>query len=349
MYLASPGLARCLVDEPGLKADPVQNKFPIPERARMIDPRPIIASLPAKLQPCVQPGRPLSQLTTLRIGGPASLLCQVHNPEAARRFQALAMDLGAPYTVLGAGSNILAADEGYPGLVMQVATEDFRVSGQRITAGAGWNFDDLIARTLDCGLTGLEFASGIPGTLGGAIIGNAGCYGREIGEFLVAATVLRQDGQLVQMQAEDFGFRYRASRLRDRGDILLDATLQLSCGDKLQAVQERTRRIADRRLKHPVDLPTAGSYFKNLEPGSPGEKRQPAGGLLEQVGAKSMREGDACVFAGHANMIVNLGQASCSDVLRLAARMKQAVLNQFGVQLVEEVRYLGPPGSRVTT
>lgn len=309
----------------------------------MQEPQPLISQLPADLRPHAQPGRLLSQLTTLRIGGPVGLLCQVTNPTVAQRFQALARETGSPYSVLGGGSNILAADEGYPGLILQVATRDFEVAGRRVTAGAGWIFDELIARTLQGGLTGLEFASGIPGTLGGALMGNAGCYGHEIAEFLVEATVLLADGRLERLRADEFGFRYRATSLRERGHVLLDATLQLTEGDAAKASRERDRLITDRRRKHPIDLPTAGSYFRNLEPAQAGQPRRPAGELLEQVGAKKMREGDAAVFASHANMIVNLGRASCADVLKLADRLKLAVRERFAVELVEEVRHLAHP------
>ncbi len=303
---------------------------------------PLLDLLPSPLRAAALRDVPLRELTTLRVGGPAELVCPARNPDDARRFQAFAAERDLPFFVLGGGSNLLGADEGCRGLVLRVATADFAVAGDTVRAGAGLGFDDLIARTLAAGLTGLEFASGIPGTLGGALVGNAGCYGHEIGEFLVEALILRPDGRLETVGPEAFGFAYRATDLRETGSIVLEAVLRLGRGDLAAAGAERAERIADRRRKHPVDLPSAGSWFRNLPPAEPGGRRRAAGALLEEAGAKAMREGDAAVFPKHANIIVNLGHAGSADVLRLVARMRAAVRERFGVELVEEVRRCGP-------
>jgi UDP-N-acetylmuramate dehydrogenase len=254
----------------------------------------------------------------------------------------LALDRQIPFFILGGGSNVLADDRGFRGLILHVSTENLDRKGDTVRAGAGISFDGLIEHTLDMGLTGLEFASGIPGTLGGALIGNAGCYGHEIGEFLVEALLLRPDGRLETVGPEEFGFRYRETDLRETGTVVLEAVLRLQRGDVDQAANLRREKILDRRAKHPVDLPSAGSWFRNLPCAEPGGRRRAAGILLEQVGAKDMNEGDARVFAKHANMIVNAGRATSADVLKLATRMKMAVQEKFGVHLVEEVRYLEP-------
>jgi len=298
--------------------------------------------LPGGLRACVERGVPLRDLTTLQVGGPAALVCPAHNPEQARRFHEAALRSGLPWFVLGGGSNVLADDRGFSGVVMRVAGQACEMRGDVVTAAAGLGFDELIARTLRAGLTGLEFASGIPGTLGGALAGNAGCYGHEIREFVRQATVLTGDGDLVQVGCDDFGFRYRGTALRDAGSVVLEVVLQLSHGDVESACEERQAHLADRLAKHPVHEPSAGSWFRNLEPAEPGGRRQAAGALLEQVGAKAMREGDAAVFPRHANIIVNLGRAGSGDVRRLAARMRDAVRDRFGVTLEEEVRYLDP-------
>jgi UDP-N-acetylmuramate dehydrogenase len=291
----------------------------------------------------VQLACPLSGLTTLRIGGPAGLVCAVENIDAARRFLDLAAGHGLPWTCLGGGSNVLADDSGYAGLIMLVRTRELEVRGDTVRVGAGWDFDAVIAETLRQGLTGLEFASGIPGTVGGALVGNAGCYGHEIGEFLVEATVLRTDGRLEILGPADLGFAYRTSALKGRGDVVLDLVLALERGDVAAAAALRAEHIADRRRKHPWDQPSAGSYFKNLPPPRPGERRQAAGALLEAVGAKDMRVGGAAVFPRHANIIINTGDATAADVLTLADRMRQAVRQRFGVDLEPEVRHLVDP------
>jgi UDP-N-acetylmuramate dehydrogenase len=313
-----------------------------PEEALVTSRHPLLDQLPDDLRAVVRTGVPLRDLTTLRIGGPAELVCPVRNADDARRFQAFAARHDVPLAILGGGSNLLGADEGCRGMLLRIAADTFEVRGDTVTAGAGLGFDDLIARTLRAGLTGLEFASGIPGTLGGALVGNAGCYGHEIGEFVLEAEVLRPDGRVEVIGPGDFGFAYRATALRETGAVVLGATLKLGRGDLHAAGDERREHIEDRRRKHPVDLPSAGSWFRNLPPATPGERRRAAGVLLEQVGAKEMREGDAAVFPRHANIIVNLGRATCADVVRLVARMRRAVHDRFGVDLVEEVRRLGP-------
>ena len=298
----------------------------------------------------VRAAYPLTDLTTFRIGGPGGLICPVTNIDDARRFLDFAENEDLPWTCLGGGSNLLADDEGYAGLVLLIRTNRFEIQGDTVHVGAGWDFDTLVAETLDHGLTGLEFASGIPGTVGGALVGNAGCYGREIGSFLLEATVLRPDGKVVTCGPEDFAFVYRNSDLKRRGDVVLDLVLQLARDDLAAAGRERQEHLDDRRRKHPTDVPCAGSYFKNLPPAAPGQWRRPAGQLLEEVGAKSMHEGGAAVFAGHANIIVNRGGATSSDVLLLADRMRAAVRTRFGEELEAEVQHLvTPPQSRTDT
>jgi UDP-N-acetylmuramate dehydrogenase len=293
---------------------------------------------PGSVIPCA----PLRTLTTLRIGGPAGLVGRVQNVAQAQEFQAFAAAHGLACDRLGGGSNILADDAGFPGLLLKVETSGFVCRGDAVRAGAGWSFDDLIATTLREGLVGLEFASGIPGTLGGAVVGNAGCYGQEIGDFVAEATVLRPDGRVVTMGPEGFAFTYRDSALKATRAVVLEVVLQLRRGDAGAAGARREELIADRRRKHPCGQPTAGSWFKNLPPAEPGGRRRPAGALLEAVGAKEMREGGAAVFDRHANIIVNAGNATSADVLRLADRMRAAVRERFQVDLEREVRHLGP-------
>ncbi len=305
----------------------------------------IIERLPAPLRELARPHVPLGTLTTLGIGGSAAVLCPIRNAEQAQRFQAFCGESSTPLTILGGGSNILADDAGFPGLVLQMSDERLEFRGDLLTVGSGASFDEMIRRSLEAGLTGLEFASGIPGTVGGAMVGNAGCYGHQIGDFLVEAHVLREDGRLETVGPEYFGFEYRRTRLQGSGDILLGVSLRLSRGDLAAATASRDEKIADRRRKHPINEPCAGSWFKNLPPAEPGGRRRAAGVLLEEVGAKKMTVGGAAVFARHANIIVNRGDATSADVLTLADRMKSAVSERFGVVLEPEVKYLCPPAT----
>lgn len=315
---------------------------PHPREGPLFDPEKFLSRCPADLRERVTASRSLRDMTTLRVGGAAGLVCSLGTPEEARRFQDISRSLEVPSFVLGGGSNVLADDAGFRGVVLHVADRSFAVRGDTVQVGCGLEFDQVIALSLNRGLTGLEFASGIPGTLGGALVGNAGCYGHEIGEFLVEALVLTRDGALQRMGPGEFGFAYRGTLLRETGHIVLQATLKLVRGDAAAAGRVRAEKIADRRSKHPVDLPSAGSWFRNLPPETPGGRRRPAGHFLELAGAKDMSEGDARVFPGHANMIVNAGCATSDQVRRLAGRMQRAVKEKFGLDLVEEVRYLAP-------
>ena len=286
----------------------------------------------------------LHDLTTFRICGPAAGVCRVKTPAEALEFQAFAAQQNLPLYILGGGSNVLADDAGFGGLILKIEIDTYRVHGDTVTVGAGLGFDDMIALTLREGLTGLEFASGIPGSVGGAVVGNAGCYGHEISEFILKATVLRRDGRLETIGPEDMAFQYRDSSLKESGDLLLEVTLQLGRGDPAAAGHTRQEKIDIRRRKHPIHRPCAGSYFKNVAAAQPDERRRAAGQLLDQAGAKNFRVGDAAVYEKHANIIVNEGRATCADVLSLAALMKNAVHKRFGVELQEEVRYLSQSG-----
>jgi UDP-N-acetylmuramate dehydrogenase len=302
--------------------------------------RRLVAAHPAD----VVTGMLLRDLTTLRIGGPATAVCRVRTPDDARRFLEFAAGHDLPTIALGGGSNVLALDEGFRGCVLRCDADDFTVRGDTVIADAGLPFDTLVASSLAAGLTGLEFASGIPGSVGGAIVGNAGCFGHEIGEFLVEATVLDVDGRLDTIGPERFAFGYRRSALQGGGVLVLAVRLRLERGDTEAAGCARLERLAERRRKHPTVEPCAGSWFRNLPPATPGGRRRAAGELLDAVGAKTMREGDAAVFPGHANIIINRGAATAAQVRTLVARMRETVRAHFGVTLAEEVRTLGADG-----
>jgi UDP-N-acetylmuramate dehydrogenase len=237
-------------------------------------------------------------------------------------------------------------------MVVRNACETVTFDGTAVHAEGGADFLDLILRCRDHGLTGLEFAAGIPGSVGGAIHGNAGCYGKDIGSFVIECTDVTPDGAVVETRpAEWYQFAYRDSRLKREPRVLLSCLLQLSQGERGAMQREIEEKLEIRRVKHPqwrVE-PTAGSYFKNLPPDwhmpgerlSPGTHRVAAGQLLDQCGCRGLRVGEALVFPRHANIIVNAGRATARDVLMLAAIMKARVRERFGVTLEEEVMFLG--------
>ena len=297
-------------------------------------------------------GEPLRHHTTLRIGGPADFYFAAHStPELVEALQA-AHHLELPLFLLGGGSNALVSDEGFRGMVVRNAIEGVEFDGTAAQVGCGTDFLELIYECRDRSLAGLEFAAGIPGSVGGALYGNAGCYGQDIGTFTIECTVASPDGaQVLSRPASWFEFAYRDSRLKRDPWVLLSCLLQFRRGDKAAIQAEIDEKLEIRRVKHPqwrVE-PTAGSYFKNLPPGfqvpglphSPGTQRIPAGALLDACGCRGLRVGDAVVYAKHANIIVNAGRANAKDVLELAEIMKSRVREKFGVELEEEVMFLG--------
>jgi len=294
---------------------------------------------------------PLKHHTTFRIGGPADYYFAARTPDQLVTALRTADDLGVPSFLLGGGSNLLVSDGGFRGLVVRNAIDAIEFDGSAAHVGCGADFLDLIYRCRDRDLSGLEFAAGIPGSVGGALYGNAGCYGQDIGSFVIECTHVTPDGRKVETRPADwYEFAYRDSRLKRDPRALLTCLLQFRKG-------VRDEKLEIRRVKHPQWRmePTAGSYFKNLPPDwrmpgaklSPGTHRVAAGQLLDECGVRGMRVGDAMVFPKHANIIVNVGHAAAAEVLELAATMKRLVRERFKVELEEEVMFLGErPGAQ---
>lgn len=295
---------------------------------------------------------PLRHHTTFRIGGPADWFVAARTPETLVASLAAAHALELPVFLLGGGSNLLVSDEGFRGLVVRNACESVQFDGTAVLVEGGADYLEFIRRCQARGLAGLAYAAGIPGSVGGAVYGNAGCYGQDIGSRIVECTVATLDGAKVEtLPASWFEFAYRDSRLKREPRALLSCLLRLEAGDPAAIQREIDEKLEIRRAKHPQwrEEPTAGSYFKNLPPGfqvpglphSPGTHRVPAGALLDACNARGMRVGDAAVFAKHANILVNAGRATAHDMLVLAERLKALVRDRFGVELEEEVMFLG--------
>jgi UDP-N-acetylmuramate dehydrogenase len=300
---------------------------------------------------------PMRLHTTFRIGGPAEFFYEARDPERLVAALRAARELGLPVFLLGGGSNLLVSDDGLRGLVVGNACDQVEFEGAVARVGCGADFLGFIERCRDRSLAGLEFAAGIPGTIGGALHGNAGCYGRDIGSHVLDCTHVSLDGATVETRpAAWYEFAYRDSRLKRDPRVLLSCRLQLAPGERDAIQREMEERLETRRVKHPDwrTEPTAGSYFKNLPPDwqvpgakhSPGTRRVAAGQLLEECGCRGLRVGEAEVYAKHANIIVNAGRATAADVLALAAEMKARVRERFGVRLEEEVMFLGARPAR---
>ncbi|MFM7230492.1 MAG: UDP-N-acetylmuramate dehydrogenase [bacterium] len=295
---------------------------------------------------------PLKHHTTFRIGGPADWFVAARTPEQMVAALRAAHENDLPCFLLGGGSNLLVSDEGFRGLVVRNAIEDVAFDGVHARVGCGADYLSFIQLTREQGLAGLAYAAGIPGSVGGAIYGNAGCYGHDIGARVVECTVCTPEGDRVEtLPASWFEFAYRDSRLKREPRALLSCVLRLEKGDPAAIAAEIEEKLEIRRTKHPQWRiePTAGSYFKNLPPGftapglplSPGTHRVPAGALLDVCECRGLRVGDAAVFAKHANILVNAGHATAADMLTLAEVLKARVRKRFGVELEEEVMFLG--------
>jgi UDP-N-acetylmuramate dehydrogenase len=282
---------------------------------------------------------PLSAMSSFEIGGPADFFYEARGLDDLQAAVALAVREKTPYYVIGGGSNMLFDDRGFRGLIIRNRAEGAAASEGRLRVLAGTSLSALLRAALRAGLTGLEFLAGIPGTLGGAVAGNAGAFGRCLGDVLETADILGPDGARRTLSRQDLHFGYRHSVLRKSGGIVLAAVLMSSPGDR--KVSEALMRgfLEKRREKHPPwGTACAGSYFKN--PCSTGGEKVAAGRLLEEVGARGMSVGGAAVYDKHCNFIINKGDATSRDVLLLAQELKERVLARFGIGLEEEVIHL---------
>ena len=279
----------------------------------------------------------LAPYTTFGIGGRAEFFYQAVGPETLVFAVRTAQDLKVRFLLLGGGSNILVSDSGFRGLVIKNECKGILVNGDNITCQSGALLEDAVKRACTQGLSGLEFAAGIPGTVGGAIRGNAGAFGKSVGDLLTKAVILTAEGNIREVDKEYFQFGYRESRLKQTRDVLLSAALQLKPGDKAKIKERIAGNLERRKESLPSQEKSAGCFFKNVVLNG---RKVSAGLLLDQVGAKRMRQGDAKVFAGHANILINAGAASAADVRRLAAKLRRKIRGKFGIKLEQEVVYI---------
>jgi len=279
---------------------------------------------------------PLSAMSSFGIGGPADLFFEARTESELEAAVSLAVTERFPFYVIGGGNNLLFDDAGYRGIIIRNRLEGLVRQENRMSVLSGTGLPCILREALDASLCGLEFLAGIPGTLGGAIYGNAGAYGWSIGEVLETATILRPGGERKTLSRDELGFGYRDSVLKKTGGIVLSATLLCSPGDSVQSEAKIRDILEKRRTKHPpLGTACAGSYFKN-SCSATGE-RIAAGKLLELAGAKGLAVGDAAVYDEHCNFIINKGNAKSSDVLALAEELRDKVYKAFGIRLEEEV------------
>lgn len=295
----------------------------------------LIADLSALKGVRIRALEPLSEHTTFRIGGPAEIYLEVDGERALRRALPVLSRARRPIQLLGLGSNLLVPDDGIAGVVLRLTGHftRFRIWDSRVTAGAGMSLAALARSMAERGLVGIEALTGFPSTVGGAVWMNAGCYGTEIRDVFVAATVVDRQGQRRRIDLEALAPAYRSTRLQGTDLIVTSVTLQLRPGDASSAVARIQELNAMRRASLPPGR-TAGSIFKN----PPGDF---AGRLIEACGLKGASRGGAEISSRHANVIVNRGEASAQDVLELMRMAHDNVWARFGVPLQPEIVMAG--------
>lgn len=296
----------------------------------------------------------LGNHTNFRIGGPADLFAVCKSRDELSKALSLLRREGVTFYVLGGGTNILFPDQGIRGVVLQVRNTEWRVIGNEVVVGAGMNIGLTVYQCLKAGLTGLEFAVGIYGTIGGAIRGNAGSFGHEMKDFVVSCDVVTADGTAKTLTNEQMRFNYRDSLIKHEPMTIISARLKLHRGNVAEARQSIARNIEYKRSHQPLSFPSAGCIFKNyiLKSGDEQLRKEfsevlqrgnviPAWTFIERVGLAGKRVGGIQISDQHANFFLNVGEGTAEQVVMLASLVKQRVRDQYAVQLEEEVQFIG--------
>ncbi|HNV23312.1 MAG TPA: UDP-N-acetylmuramate dehydrogenase [Candidatus Omnitrophota bacterium] len=288
----------------------------------------------------------LCDYTTFKLGGACPILFQCETPE---QIEAVVKELKSEkidFITIGEGSNLIVSDEGIKQYVIRYLTKkpDIVQAGKDIFVSGSTLLDDLASFCAEDGLKGLNFASGIPGTVAGAIVGNAGAYGKQIADVLVGMDILDEKGNRKYIEKNKLSFSYRESSLKKTNEIVLSAHFLCEPSDKEFLLKERENILKERSEKHPdyKKIPCAGSVFKNVMPTSNAGRRQSAGWFLDQAGAKNFAVGGASVFEKHANIVIKkYDSCKAQDVFDLIQKMSANVQEQFNLSLEPEVRFVG--------
>ncbi len=301
-----------------------------------------IATLLAAFGPDLEFAKEMAPMTSYQTGGKAKYFISVQSSGEITRAVKSAERLGIPHFVLGGGTNLLVSDHGYDGIIIKVDVTGMTFEAPAaVRCGAGEPLMALVEFATEHALSGLEFAAGIWGTVGGAIYGNAGAFGGEVGPLTSELTLVDNAGAVRTIGPDYCRFGYRDSHLKTTHEVVVDALFRLKPGDRTAIAGKVREILAARDGKHPNDGLSAGCFFKNIP--DPKEKfgKLPAGKLLDEIGAKGMAVGGAKVFDKHANIIVNTGTATSKEIRQLADILKEKVKARFGIELQEEVIQLG--------
>lgn len=284
--------------------------------------------------PDIRRNEPLKNHCTFRVGGPADFFYELKNIEEIPELIAFVEENSIPCRIIGRGTNILFTDKGFRGLIIKNLSNEYRVDGEEISANSGVLLGQIVRLSIDNDLSGLEPLYGLPGTVGGAVWGNAGIPDTEIGNFVKKVTIFNVSDGVREISVEEISFQYRKTSLQDAPDTIMHVVLRLSKGQK-DISRERMKKIDEiRRGKQPIGY-TAGSFFKNPSPD------KPAGWLIDQAGLKGMRIGDAAISPKHANFFMNTGHSTAAQILELAKLAQTKVKEKFSVNLEMEVKIIG--------
>ena len=273
---------------------------------------------------------------TFRVGGPAACFLTPSTKEQIVEILHICQEAKVPYFILGTGSNLLVSNRGFDGAVLQIYKNmnQVTVEGEQLRVQAGVLLSATARKALDAGLTGMEFAAGIPGTMGGAVVMNAGAYGGEMKDILESVTVLTPEGEQKELTNEELQLGYRTSVVKEKGYIVLEAVLRLEKGDP-EAIKSRMDELKEQRVtKQPLEYPSAGSTFKRPE-------GYFAGKLIQDAGLRGYQVGGAQVSEKHCGFVINKENATAKDVVDLIHDVQRIVYEKFQVQLETEVKFLG--------
>ena len=283
--------------------------------------------------------------TTFQLGGPCPFLLLCSTPEQLEATIVFLVNEKMKFILIGGGSNLVISDQGLNCAVIRYVSTVPLIThtDHELTVSGSTVLDTLAQYAAEHALEGLNYTSGIPGTVGGAVVGNAGAFGKQVGDVLKKATLLSALGKKYEVKAEELGFTYRNSILKETGDIVVSAVFMVKKGNRDALLQERAELLKIRHEKHP-DLnvyPCAGSFFRNIEPTSKAERRQATGWFLEQAGGKNLSAGGAVIFDKHANIIVKGQGCTAYNVYELSQKMAQLVKKTYDMDIVREVRFVG--------
>lgn len=274
----------------------------------------------------------LAPHTTFNIGGPADWFCEAEEEEEVLKAIKFAQEKNLPYFILGQGSNILVSDKGVRGMVIKMKNEKLKIKNCKIRGGAGLSLNKLLNIAKENSLSGLEFMAGIPGSLGGAVVGNAGAWQQNMGDKVERVKVLNEKGQFKWLNQVDCRFAYRQSRFKNSREVVLEVEINLNKDNKEKIKKEMVTNLKKR--SHQPQEPSAGSVFINPKP-------QAAADLIEKCGLKGKKIGQAQISEKHANFIVNLGKAKAQDVLSLINLARETVKKKFDLDLALEINLIG--------